>query len=180
MSIETIGYGNREIDEFLSLLRASETEFLVDVRSRPYSKFQPAFSKDTLDSILKTNEFKYLFLGDELGGTPDDKDCYFDNGKVNYAKCRLRKVYKMSIDRLVDADSKGYKLMLMCSELRPESCHRCKLIAVDLEEAGIEVLHIDKDGSKIKQSSVLKRLTGGQMDLFGSPDEIGSSRKKYD
>ena len=180
MSIETIGYGNRTIEDFVDLLNQSESEYLIDVRSRPYSKFQPAFSKETLKTILTNNQFNYLFMGDELGGTPDDKSCYFENGKVNYEMCRQRLEYQKAIERLLIAEQKSYNLMLMCSELSPQSCHRCKLISEDLEKNGIDVVHVDKDGSKVSHKTVLQRLTGGQMNLFGSDEHLNSSRKKYD
>ena len=33
----------------------------------------------------------------------------------------------------------------MCSEGKPEMCHRSKLIGATLDELGIPVLHIDED-----------------------------------
>jgi len=43
--VYTIGYGNRSFNEFVGLLRLYDIKFLVDVRSQPYSRFKPEFSK---------------------------------------------------------------------------------------------------------------------------------------
>ena len=40
---------------------------LVDVRSHPYSKHFPQFSKDALKDALQKSGITYVFLGKELG-----------------------------------------------------------------------------------------------------------------
>ena len=42
--IFTIGYGAREIDAFIAALQQQRIEFVLDVRSRPYSRYKPDFS----------------------------------------------------------------------------------------------------------------------------------------
>ncbi|MHB8598168.1 MAG: DUF488 family protein [Ktedonobacteraceae bacterium] len=46
------------------------------MRSRPYSKFNPDFSQVALEKRLKQHGIKYMFMGDSLGGRPDDSSCY--------------------------------------------------------------------------------------------------------
>ena len=41
----------------------------------------------------------------------------------------------------------------MCSEGRPEQCHRSKLIGEALAAAGIPVCHIDEDGGLLTQDA---------------------------
>jgi uncharacterized protein (DUF488 family) len=65
----------------------------------------------------------------------------------------------------------------MCSEGRPEQCHRSKLIGEALATAGIHVCHIDETGQLLTQQQVIDRLTRGQLDLFG-PTTF-TSRKRY-
>jgi hypothetical protein len=65
----------------------------------------------------------------------------------------------------------------MCSEGRPEQCHRSKLIGEALAAAGIPLYHIDEDGTLLSQTEVIDRLTHGQLDLFGQP--AFTSRKRY-
>ncbi|GAB7389377.1 hypothetical protein BSNK01_32150 [Bacillaceae bacterium] len=41
--IYTIGYGHRNISEFISLLKNYGIQYLIDVRSKPSSRFNPDF-----------------------------------------------------------------------------------------------------------------------------------------
>jgi len=174
--VYTIGYGARSLDEFVAALKANAIEYLVDVRTAPYSKFKPDFSKDWLQHHVEQAGIRYLFMGDTLGGQPKDPCCHTD-GKVDYDKVRLQPFFKSGIDRLYNAFHQQRRIALMCSEGRPEQCHRSKLIGEVLAESGVPVLHIDEDGKVITQNDVIHRLTQGQMDLFGGPSF--TSRKRY-
>ncbi len=67
----------------------------------------------------------------------------------------------------------------MCSEGKPEMCHRSKLIGKTLAARGLPVAHIDENDALIGQDEVLLRLTGGQPSLFGDDLLPGGSRKRY-
>ena len=41
----TIGYGARTLEAFIAALQAQRIAYVVDVRSAPYSKFKPEFSR---------------------------------------------------------------------------------------------------------------------------------------
>lgn len=172
----TIGYGARSPDEFIAALQANRIEFLIDVRSAPYSKFKPDFSKDLLQHHLERAGIRYLFMGDTLGGQPKAPECHTD-GKVDYEKVRVQPFFLAGVDRLKKAFEQGRRVALMCSEGRPEQCHRSKLIGQALVAAGIPVEHIDEDGALVTQTGVIARLTKGQLDLFG-PTSF-TSRKRY-
>ena len=49
----TIGYGSRTLDDFVRVLRSYRIEFVLDVRSAPYSRFKPEFSKDAFETYLR-------------------------------------------------------------------------------------------------------------------------------
>jgi uncharacterized protein (DUF488 family) len=40
----TVGHSNHSLEAFLQLLKAYETEVLIDTRSDPYSRFAPHFN----------------------------------------------------------------------------------------------------------------------------------------
>jgi uncharacterized protein (DUF488 family) len=44
--IYTIGHSKHPIDRFIALLRQHGIDALADVRSTPYSRFNPQFNKD--------------------------------------------------------------------------------------------------------------------------------------
>jgi uncharacterized protein (DUF488 family) len=172
----TIGYGSRSLDQLIAALKSNGIEFLLDVRSSPYSKFKPEFSKEVLQLRLEHAQIRYMFLGDTLGGQPKDPVCHTD-GKVDYDKVRLQPFFHEGIARLRKAFERQRPVALMCSEGRPEQCHRSKLIGEALAVAGIPVCHIDEDGARLTQTQVIDRLTHGQMDLFGQVSF--TSRKRY-
>jgi uncharacterized protein (DUF488 family) len=172
----TIGYGARTLDQFLAALKANQIEYVIDVRTSPYSKFKPEFSKELLQYHLDRAGIRYLFMGDTLGGQPKDTACHTD-GKVDYDKVRAQPFFQTGIERLKKACERQCRVALMCSEGRPEQCHRSKLIGEALAAAGIPIRHIDEDGLVLTQRQVIDRLTKGQLDLFG-PSSF-TSRKRY-
>lgn len=174
----TIGYGAREIDEFVAVLQRYGVAYLLDVRSRPYSRYKPDFNKQTLERRLQAAGIRYVFMGDALGGQPDDPDCYTD-GKVDYEKVRQKPFYTAGIQRLRDAWEKQAPAAIMCSEGKPETCHRSKLIGRTLSETAVALAHIDENDQLISQEEALLRLTKGQPSLFGDDFYRFTSRKRY-
>lgn len=177
----TLGYGKRSIDDVIELLRQHGVRFLVDVRSAPYSRYQPDFSHDTLRVHLERHAIRYLFLGEELGGRPDDPRCYDESGRVDYDACKQRPAFRHGIERLRTAWEGGHRVALLCSESRPENCHRSKLLGAVLTDDGIDVLHLDEDGTPLGQDEVMRRLLGDQLSLFTDPptEKVGKSRGRY-
>ena len=174
----TIGYGARSIEVFIAALKDHGIEYLIDVRSRPYSRFKPDFSKEALTVHLENAGIRYVFMGDSLGGLPDDESCYVD-GKVDYDIVETRPFYIGGIERLQDAHRQQLPVALMCSEGKPEQCHRSKLIANTLEEQDIPIMHIDENDRLISQNDVRLRYSKGQPSLFGDDFEQLTSRKRY-
>ena len=174
--IYTIGYGSRSIEQFVAVLQRYEIEYLVDVRSTPYSRYQPEFSKRELEEELQQNSIRYLHMGDTLGGHPDDENCYV-NGIVDYELVKATQFYADGINRLQTAFTQQQRVALMCSEGKPEECHRSKLIGATLAKAEIPVVHIDENDALQSQPEIINRLTGGQLSLFG--ETTFRSRKRY-
>ena len=163
--IYTIGYGTRQIDAFIAILQAHGIAYLLDVRSKPYSRYKPEFSKEALAKRLESSGIRYVFMGDTLGGQPDDPSCYSD-GKVDYAKIEKQGFYQTGIGRLQEAFKQQRRVALMCAEEKPENCHRTNLIGRTLSGLGIPVAHIDEQGNPRTQAEVLERLNTAQLGLF--------------
>jgi uncharacterized protein (DUF488 family) len=174
--VHTIGYGSRSLDDFVSLLKAHQIDYLIDVRSAPYSRFKPEFSRTALERHLNTHSIRYVYLGDKLGGQPDDPTCYLD-GKVVYEEVRQRPTFIEGLARVETAFRRRLRVALMCSEGKPEQCHRSKLIGQALAERGVPVVHIDEENALVSQADIVYELTDGQLSLFGDPDF--QSRKRY-
>ena len=174
-SIFTIGYGNRSTSEFVRIILEYGIRYLIDVRSKPVSRFNQGFNQTQLEQLLKSHRIRYVFMGNELGGLPECEECY-TNGRVDYSKLEAQPFYGNGINRLKTAWEKKLPVVVMCTELRPEECHRSKLIGQTLNKMGIIVSHIDQMGKIITQDEAINRITKGQVTLF---EEVFSSRKKY-
>lgn len=176
----TIGHGNRKPEDFLTLLKDFGIEYLIDVRSQPYSKFNPQFNQNELKFFLENNGIKYVFMGDSIGGRPKDTSCYDNEGKVDYDRVKTKDFFISGIDRLKIAYNKDINVILMCSESKPCECHRSKLIGKVLDEEKIVMKHIDEKGKIKDQASVISELNKGlsEVDLFGNSSN-STSRKAY-
>ena len=173
--IYTVGYGSRTIAEFIEVLQQYEIAFLIDVRSVPHSGYKKEFSKEPLAKELEQHGIRYVFMGDLLGGKPDDESCYV-NGIVDYEKVKEAEFFQRGIERLRTAFTQQQRVALMCAEEKPEHCHRTKLISTTLTDEELPVVHIDENSAEMTQEQIIDRITGGQMDLFG--EEMFHSRKK--
>ena len=76
-----------------------------------------------------------------LGGQPDDRECYDEDDKVDYDKIRDKPFYQEGIGRLRQVWQNQLRVVLMCSEGKPEMCHRSKLIGQTLVVDGGSVMH---------------------------------------
>jgi uncharacterized protein (DUF488 family) len=178
--IYSIGHGSKTINEFLDELRSFQIAYLIDVRTKPYSKYNPQFNQESLKSDLEHAGLTYVFMGDNLGGLPKDRSCY-TNGKVDYELVREKTFFKEGLKRLKNANTKGINVAIMCSESKPEECHRSKLIGLELGKLNIPVLHIVSPTRTKSQVEVMNELNKGKnlTDLFNQQQSF-TSRKKYE
>jgi len=173
-SLHSIGHGNKSIENFIHELKQFDIEYLVDVRTTPFSKWNPHFNQNELQHVLKENKIGYIFLGDKIGGLPSDKSCYTKEGKVDYKLVCEKEFFKEGLERLVLANSKDIKIATMCSETNPENCHRSKLIGKELLMQGIDMKHIINQDEFKFQSKINNDLFG----LFADSDEFHLGSKK--
>ena len=179
-TIYSIGHGNKKIEDFINELKSFNILFLLDIRSKPFSKWNPQFNQNELKFKLEENGIKYVFVGDSLGGLPDDRSCYDYNGKVVYDLIKEKDFFKEGLERLTIANEKKINLAIMCSEAKPEECHRSKLIGQELLKKKISLKHIISTKLIKSQEIVMNELTkgNGTVDLFGNEMDF-KSRKSY-
>lgn len=180
--IYTIGHGNRKINDFLKTLKDFEIKYLIDVRSQPYSKFNPQFNQNDLKHFLDKNGITYVFMGDSIGGRPADRTCYDEEEKVDYEIVKTKEFFQKGIERLKTAYEKEIPIVVMCSESKPCECHRSKLIGRFLSAEQIFLKHIDEKNRIKTQADVINQLNKGLSDTTLFPDEITintTSRKSY-
>ncbi|MGU9956192.1 MAG: DUF488 family protein [Arenicellales bacterium WSBS_2016_MAG_OTU3] len=61
-TIFTIGHSTHSAEYFVGLLKQHEITAICDVRSSPYSQFNPQFSQAELKLNLLENGIQYVFL----------------------------------------------------------------------------------------------------------------------
>lgn len=179
-TVYSIGHGNKKIEDFVQELNSYKIQFLLDIRSKPYSKWNPQFNRNDLKLKVEEMGIKYVFVGDTLGGLPDDRSCYDYNGKVVYDLIKEKDFFKEGLERLTTANDKQIHIAIMCSESKPEECHRSKLIGQELLKQNISIKHIISDKLLKSQEMVMAELTKGKstIDLFGNEMDF-TSRKSY-
>jgi uncharacterized protein (DUF488 family) len=172
--IFTIGHSTHSMEELLTLLSRHEVNVVADVRSAPYSKFNPQFNKENLRRNLEASGIQYVFLGRELGARSEDKSCY-ENGRVRYERLAQTDLFHSGIERIIRGAEK-YHIALLCAEKEPLECHRTLLVSKALAERGLEVAHILADGRIESHEETMNRLLYAVglpvRDLFRSREQL--------
>jgi len=134
MQIFTIGHSNHPFERFLGLLKQHNIHMLVDVRSKPHSRFAH-FSRDILARALRANGIDYRWAGRALGG--------LSHLSVNDI------LFTAKMNLLIEMAGNGTRLAMMCSEGKPCECHRAGKLTAWLHRyhPDIETRHIMTDGS---------------------------------
>ena len=159
MNIYTIGHSNHSWETFVELLRENGIEVVVDVRSKPVSRFAPFSNKRVFPNLLETIGIEYYFMGDSLGGRPDNQTLYAEDGKPDYHKMAGTELFKDGVSQLLRMMEDSVTAM-MCSEEDPTKCHRRLLIGVALGEHGVECLHIRKGGMVVREEALIGESSG--------------------
>ncbi len=170
----TIGHSTHPIDAFIALLKQHGVTALADVRSHPYSRHFPQYSKDALKHALAQVQIAYVFLGKELGARSENPACY-RQGKVQYDLLARESLFAQGLERLRQGMEK-YQIALMCAEKDPLDCHRAVLVARRMFESGTPVQHIHADGHLEEHRTMEMRMLQlhkmHESDMFRTCEEV--------
>lgn len=172
--IFTIGHSTHSAERFIQLLKAHNIDIVYDVRSAPYSRFNPTFNQYELKHTLSEHGIQYVFIGDVLGGRSNEDSDYID-GRVSYARLKQKAGFRAGIGKVIEA-SKTHRIALMCSEKEPLDCHRFILLSNELSSQGIKIKHILADGNVETHLESIERVLIrhhlDEPDLFRTQEEI--------
>jgi uncharacterized protein (DUF488 family) len=185
LELHTIGHSNHPIETFSGLLAMHGVEMVCDVRSHPYSRFNPQFNREQLKRRLEERGVGYIHLGRELGPRMDDPACIGPasastrgvnmEARVRYDLIAATERFRQGLDRLREI-MVVRKTALMCAEKDPLLCHRAILVCRRLRARDIRIVHILEDGSTEEHHDLeqrLLRLLGfPPTDLFETEEEI--------
>jgi uncharacterized protein (DUF488 family) len=143
VSITTIGYEGRTVDELIGDLADAHVKVLVDVRLTPLSR-KPGLSKKGLAARLRDAGIDYVHLPDL--GNPRDNRAGFRRGDAT-AVARYRAVIRTpegqaALEQLIRLATHR-RVALMCFEHDPAECHR-SMVADALAAAGaiVQIAHL--------------------------------------
>jgi uncharacterized protein (DUF488 family) len=170
----TVGHSTHSIGRFIDLLLCNQIQVVADVRSSPFSRFNPQFNRKELQESLRQAGVRYVFLGKELGARSGDPTCYVAD-KVQYDRLARTALFKSGLDRVIEGSNK-FRVALMCAEKDPLDCHRTILVARELVKQGLAVTHILESGAREPHGESIKRLVtalGMSLDdMFRSQQEV--------
>lgn len=170
LAVYTIGHSTHEPAHLAALLERHGVTAVGDVRSSPYSRFNPQYNRETLQRFLRDRGIAYVFLGRELGARSEDPRCY-EGGRVRYDRLAATGLFRSGIERVIEGAARQ-RIALLCAEKDPLECHRAVLVARELEARGVRVNHILEDGTIEPHARTVDRLLDrhklAEEDLFRS------------
>lgn len=154
--IFTIGHSTHAIETFLSLLAAHSIEAVADVRSAPFSRRNPQFSRGRLERSLREASVAYHLFGRELGARSEDASCY-EEGKVQYERLARTDLFRDGLHRLEKLAAER-RTAILCAESEPLQCHRTILVSRHLATRGAAIVHIHADARLETHGDAVVRL----------------------
>lgn len=151
-TIYTVGHGLLPLDALLGNLQRHAIGAVIDVRSQPFSTRAPQFNKESIRRESEARGITYAWLGQSLGGRPAD-ELRTASGAPDYERMAREPATAAALDKLAEAVSVR-RIALMCSESRPEGCHRTRMLEPQLEQRGVTVEHILPDGTLASQPTL--------------------------
>ena len=154
----TIGHSQHNIEYFIKMLRKYDINYILDVRSTPYSKYAEQYNRENIEKYISCNGMKYSFMGKFFGARPRKKELYCADGYLDFERVRKTETFIKGFNNVMLGLQRGYSIVLMCTEKDPFDCHRAIMVARAFDLAGIEVKHILADGTLQHQSLLNQRL----------------------
>jgi uncharacterized protein (DUF488 family) len=172
--VYTIGHSTHAMKQLVELLDLYGVDAVADVRSHPYSGFNPQFNRESLDADLRRASISYVFMGHQLGARTDERHCYVD-GSVDFDLLASTQPFQDGLAR-VSKGAKSSRIALLCAEKDPLACHRGVVVCRYLAGLGVGARHILADGQLEDHGRSVTRLLDevgmANGDLFRTEDEL--------
>ena len=137
----TVGYEGRSLYEFISCLKSSKIDLVLDVREAPVSR-KKGFSKSALKAELESNGIGYIHMR-ELGNPYEMRQKLYENRdyEISYRSFNAYLDNKRSHLEQACSIILSATCCLMCYERLPERCHR-SIVAHKIAECSKEEITI--------------------------------------
>ena len=130
---------------------------VIDVRSTPYSRHVPQFNRNNIRVTLERNGTGYTYMGDALGGRPQDDRLYDRDGRANYELMAQEKTFQDRV-RQVERMAEDSHIALMCTEADQLRCHRTLLVSQELASRGMNIIHLMRDDQQESHEETMEKL----------------------
>jgi uncharacterized protein (DUF488 family) len=143
--LHTIGFGGKDLESFVRLLRASRVTKVIDARLRPNSQLSGYARGGDLRYVLTTYEGIEYEHRPDLAPTAPLLDAYRKTGDwLEYVRGFECLIGERDMPRiLMEVVGSHDSVALLCSEATPEQCHR-RLVAEAYVSCypTVEVMHL--------------------------------------
>lgn len=180
-NLYSIGHSTHPVELLLYLLRMYEINYLLDVRSIPYSRYVEEYNRERFSDVLAKNGIKYWYMGKYFGARQEDISLYTQEKYLDFEKVRKSASFQNGIENVLKG-LRDNNIAMMCTEKNPMDCHRAIMVGKGFMDAGVEVKHILPDGSYLTQSDLERQMLNkyfpeyNQLSLF---QEENRSEKYY-
>lgn len=123
-----VGHSNKSIDQFIHLLTHAGVRTVVDVRTSPFSRWNPHFNRERLAESLEDAGIAYEWRGKNLGGLGANV------------------LFEETISEVLGMERPA----VMCSEGDEKRCHRTTILAPAFAQAGAVFWHLRWDGHLVE------------------------------
>lgn len=154
----TIGHSQYTPEYFLKLLEKHCVNYVLDVRSTPYSRYAEQFNRENIHAFLEKKGIKYSCMGKYFGARPMELSLYNSKGYLDFEKVTESERFNIGAENVLLGLERGNKIALMCTEKDPIDCHRAIMVARAFDLRGIEVNHILSNGDIQTQKELDNRL----------------------
>jgi uncharacterized protein (DUF488 family) len=146
VTIYTIGHSTRSAQGLIRILEPYRIRVVADVRTYPFSRHNPQFSREAITESLSAGGIRYVHCRG-LGGlrkplAPEESRNrgWHNDAFRGYADYMQSDEFSFHLDHLVTLALAG-PVVILCAEADPWHCHR-SLIADALMVRGIGVIHL--------------------------------------
>ena len=157
-TLYTIGHSKHDFEYFSELLKNNNINYLLDVRSTPYSRYAETYNREYLNKLLLGKNIMYSYMGRYFGARQENIELYNREGYLDFEKVARSDFFIKGMKSVILGLNRGNNIVLMCTEKDPMDCHRAILVARAFALNGVNVTHILSDGRLQTQKELDERV----------------------
>lgn len=131
----TIGHGNIEFNDFISILKVYKINCVIDIRGE--IDCSKKYKHNNIKVLLNDIGIYYIPMQQEF-----NLEMLNEDGVVDFEKVRCSDNFNKGISRIENGLKKGFNIAIMGSEIEPINCNRGIIIAYVLKKREVVVRHI--------------------------------------